>query len=173
MSKDQQLIMTVPAKYLFEEKYFQGFSPADTINYEKRMVASCDWTRRGEAEKDPSKKQPIGYAIIVSPQNKKVFTYQRAKGTNYHETRLHGKWSWGIGGHVDIENPIPDNPIRASLTREIDEELHIQGSYQTQLLGYINDDETEVGQVHFGLLFMILLEKPEIKKGLMFPDQAF
>lgn len=53
--------------------------------------------RRGDAEVDPSFKQPIGYAVIRNAQGD-VFLYQRGnKREEFHESRLAGKWACGIG----------------------------------------------------------------------------
>ena len=82
---------------------------------------------------------------------------------HYNETRLRGKWSWGIGGHidkVDIEN---GDSIRASLLRELNEEVEIKQYDDPVILGYINDDETEVGSVHFGLLYLILTSDRSVR----------
>jgi predicted NUDIX family phosphoesterase len=49
-------------------------------------------------------KQPISYAVIRNTEGK-VFAYQRGhKRTEFHETRLAGKWACGIGGHIEQED---------------------------------------------------------------------
>src|SRR5262249_49916426 len=70
------------------------------------------------------------------------------------EQRLHNKLSVGIGGHINPE-PAPGDPIQNGLARELHEELHIPHGYESQMIGLINDDTTEVGSVHLGVLFEI------------------
>ncbi len=159
MDKSQQMIMVVSRSTLFGQQTFQGFAPAEGTEYYQRINDTYEYRRRGEVETDPSVKQPIGYCVICHRPSGRVFAYQRAqKSDAYKETRLQGMWSWGIGGHIDKGDEANQDPIRDSMAREIREEINI-GEYETpQVLGYINDDETPVGQVHFGVLFVVLTE---------------
>jgi len=113
--------------------------------------------RRGDAEVSESHKHPIPYVMIVNPEEKKVFTYQRAsKKEHAHEERLHGKWSWGVGGHVEPEDNEGNDPIYSTMIRELEEEVAFDGPVgDHKVLGYINDDRDEVGKVHFGVLYLI------------------
>lgn len=158
MNKNDTLILAAPTKDLFKENYFEGFSPKDGIDYESRILKSYTSIRRGDAEKDPQYKQPIGYAIIINPEKKLVYAYQRASSGDYDENRLEGKWSWGVGGHIDANESDQTNPIHASLLRELQEEITIEGSSTPQVLGYINDDSNDVGKVHFGILYAIITD---------------
>lgn len=165
MAKDNdKMIMVVDRVLLFADEYFQGFSPSDTIDYERTILDNYHYEKRSLAEKDSALKQPIAYCLIINPKTKKVFAYKRSsKPGQYDERRLRGKWSWGIGGHIDKVDLEDDNPIRASLLREIDEEINISNMSEPKILGYINDDETSVGQVHFGLLYLINTTAEEIE----------
>ena len=101
-------------------------------------------------------KQPIGYCLIVNSALKQVFAYQRSSvDEEYGEKRLQGKWSWGVGGHIEKYDINSGNAIRTSMLRELAEEVNIPGSTQESVLGYINDDKTAVGEVHFGILYLI------------------
>ena len=167
MDKNDVQILVAPTEAVFSDHYFQGFSSRDDIDYEARILASHKAMRRGDAEKDPSHKQPIGYAIIINPVKKLVYAYQRASSGNYDENRLEGKWSWGVGGHIDAHEGAEENPIHTSLLRELEEEITIKGSTKPQVLGYINDDSNDVGKVHFGILYAILTDATEA-----FPNDA-
>jgi len=149
-------IMVVDRATLFSDQYFQGFSPAEEMNYEQIILDHYFYQKRGQVETMPQFKQPISYVLIVNKQSKKIFAYQRSQSEgHYNEKRLAGKWSWGIGGHIDqidIEN---GNPLLASLQRELSEEVMIDAYDPPQILGYINDDHTEVGSVHFGILYLV------------------
>ena len=163
MTEDRK-IMVVDRVLLFADEYFQGFSPADVIDYEKTILDNYHYEKRKVAENNPDLKQPIAYCLIVNPKIKKVFAYQRSQDQKeYTERRLQGKWSWGIGGHIDKIDLEDDNPIHASLKREIAEEIIIERDFNPKIIGYINDDETPVGQVHFGILYLIEIESEKIE----------
>ena len=102
MSKEDMEIIVVEKEILFGKEYFEGFKPQYHVDFESRILSNLKSMRRGDAEKDPSHKQPIGYALIINPKTKEVFAYQRSsKDKNYGEKRLQGKWSWGVGGHIE------------------------------------------------------------------------
>jgi predicted NUDIX family phosphoesterase len=122
----------------------------------------------GNAERNPNFKQPIGYAIILNPFTKKIFAYQRSiRDQEYSEKRLQGKWSWGIGGHIEPSD-IKGNPIRESLLREIEEEVYLkEGLYgKPKVLGYIYHD-FGIHKVHFGILYLVKTSGNVIPKGEM------
>jgi predicted NUDIX family phosphoesterase len=52
------------------------------------------------------------------------------------------------------------NPYVEGMRRELDEEVIIASGYTTQCVGLINDDQTEVGQVHLGLVHVFDLSAP-------------
>lgn len=168
--KDDKLIMAVPVDVLFvNSSNFQGFKHHSTIeDYESRILEYKKFLRRGDLEIDSSHKQPIGYAIIFNPETKKIYAYKRAAHKDdYNETRLHGKWSIGIGGHIEKEIDKTDNPIHSSLLREVDEEVIINGSQNIKVIGYINDDNDDVGKVHFGIVYLIETDSDDV-----FPNES-
>lgn len=170
--KSEKLIMVVPREILLGNESFQGFRPQDQIDYESRILDNFKFMKRGLAEKDPTYKQPISYAIIINPNLKQIFAYQRsAKDSNYTEKRLQGNWSWGVGGHIEIFDK-NINPLRSSMLRELEEEAYIDGHVNPRFLGYINDDSNDVGRVHFGVLYVVETDSkivqpkdPEIDNG--------
>jgi len=163
VDKFDKEILVIDRATLFAEGYFQGFSPAETLDYYKVIQDNYFYKRRGDVEPDSSFKQPIAYAVIVNKITKHIFAYQRAGNENYTEKRLRGKWSWGIGGHIDKVDSEDQEPVITSLFRELEEELVIDSFDEPLLMGYINDDQTEVGAVHFGLLYLIQTESTKIK----------
>ena len=169
--KHKKLIMVVPRDLLFPSGSFEGFTPAHHTDYESRIINNYGFMTRGRegigfAEHDSNYKQPIGYTILVNPGKKMVFGYQRASQDKaYHERRLQGKFSIGIGGHiekVDIKNGV--NPIHYSLLRELNEEVQLSYNgfpknlrspkIKTKVLGYVNKEEG-VHAVHFGILYLV------------------
>ena len=156
MDKYEKQIMVVPRERLFANQYFQGFMDAEKYDFESVILNNLTYEKRGLAEENPQLKQPIGYCLIINRDLGKVFAYQRSTADEeYGEKRLQGKWSWGVGGHIEKYDVEGDNPIRTSMLRELAEEVHIPGKVQESVLGYINDDETAVGAVHFGILYLI------------------
>ena len=49
------------------------------------------------------------------------------------------------------------------MLRELEEEVSIESHDPPEILGYINDDTTEVGEVHFGILFLIRTSAKKVK----------
>ena len=157
MNKFDEEIVVVKRDVLFAEKYFNGYLSNTEYDFEKRINENYEYLRRGDAEENPEWQQPIPYAILVNKANKTVYDYQRASDIKKAgEKRLHGKWSLGIGGHVDREDgETSTNPIATSLLRELEEETGITSFKDSRLLGYINQDDNHVGKVHFGILHVI------------------
>ncbi len=163
MDKFEKEIMVVDRATLFAQGYFQGFAPADGIDYKQIINENYYYKKRGIAENTPQLKQPIAYCIIMNKETGQVFAYQRASKDTYTEERLRGKWSWGIGGHIDKIDSKDSDPVIASMMREVEEEIFIDEFDEPIVLGYINDDETEVGQVHFGILYLLRTSSKIIK----------
>lgn len=173
MGKENQIIMAIERDVLFGNDYFQGFRPTGEVDYESRILANFKWMRRGDIEYNPQIKQPTVYSFIVSPKLKKLFVYQRAEGKTYDEEIGRGRWSWGVGGHIDKEkDSIHQNPIWHAFARELDEEVEIFGAFFTRSLGCINYDAEKFSSVHFGFVHLvetnaslIIPKDPEIAEG--------
>jgi predicted NUDIX family phosphoesterase len=66
------------------------------------------------------------------------------------DERLHDRYSIGVGGHL---NP-GDGGIDGGLRREWAEELDASFVPEFTLVGILNDDTTDVGSVHLGVVFV-------------------
>jgi predicted NUDIX family phosphoesterase len=66
------------------------------------------------------------------------------------DSRLHGRFSIGVGGHL---NP-GDRDLLGGLRREWDEELVADFVPTFRLVALLNDDTTEVGAVHLGAVYL-------------------
>lgn len=105
---------------------------------------------RPTAERSPQYKQIIPYVLIRRGDS--WFLLQRTQKQT--EARLHHKLSLGIGGHIN-----PDTPdLIDGLQKELEEEVGIDGDYELQFVGILNDDTTEVGTVHLGAVFVLEAE---------------
>jgi len=131
---------------------------------------------RREAEADPSKKQLIPYVLMT--HNGKYLSYVRGKRAG--ETRLVGHRSIGIGGHI---NPVDDMPLfgtdfretyLTAVEREVAEEVVIDAGHTDRIVALLNDDSTEVGSVHLGIVHCWSLDSDKItKREQMITQLAF
>ncbi len=125
--------------------------------------ANSTFMDRALAEEDPTHKQLIPYCIFRYED--RILHYLRGKSGG--EARLHAQGSIGVGGHI---NPIDQSSTvggeatyQAAVTREIEEELVIGGSYTNEIIGLINDDSNAVGEVHLGVVHLITLETDNVR----------
>ncbi len=108
------------------------------------------------AEKDPTHKQLIPYIVIREHSTQKIYAYRRTpKGG---ESRLHGRRSIGVGGHIEPGDGDQIAPglagYYAALRREFKEEVTTPGLPLFEVLGFLNDDSDEVGSVHLGVVHL-------------------
>ena len=164
-------VLVVPTAVLNELGYFQGFSTA-VDHYLPRLLHPdvISYLARDRAENDPSFKQLIPYVIFRHRDRDgetRLFQYTRGKGQG--EGRLHSKRSIGIGGHIsDIDDDgqvkvSHDTTYQEGMRRELAEEVSIDTPYTDRCLGLINDDETEVGRVHLGIVHLFDVERPNVR----------
>lgn len=150
-------VFVVACAQFFAGQWPQGFCSAAELEpgLLDRFVDAGRFVDRDAAEQDPAYKQLIPYCVIRRPGA--VFCVQRR--TAQTETRLHGRLSIGIGGHVNpdpaIEKARGEAFFRGALQRELDEELSGLGDTPPTFLGLLNDDGNAVGRVHAGLVFAI------------------
>ncbi len=129
---------------------------------------------RAQAENDPSYKQIIPYALIAHGTT--VLHYVRGKKAG--EQRLVAKGSIGIGGHLnDTDESLfawDEQAYRAGVEREVTEEITIESPFQDRIVALLNDDTTEVGQVHLGIVHVFQLAEPKVqKREAMITNLAF
>jgi predicted NUDIX family phosphoesterase len=144
---------------------FQGlnFEPA---KYLKAILSRGDnfFIPRPEAESDPSYKQIIPYALIVFQDT--VLHYVRGKKAG--EQRLIAKGSIGIGGHMNETDEslfaMDEQAYRAGVEREVNEEIRIDTPFEDEIVALLNDDSTEVGRVHLGIVHIFKLKEPKVQK---------
>lgn len=153
-------ILVVPTLLFHEIGYFQGFS-GNPDPYLTTLLdpAHTSYRPRPQMENDPSYKQLIPYCIFR--YGEQIFYYTRGKAQG--EGRLHSKRSIGIGGHINsVDASVEGSPYLEAMRREIEEEVDIQTTYKHRLAGLINDDLTEVGKVHLGIVHIFDLDAPKV-----------
>ena len=165
MSKWDEQILVVNRKELFnnEENYFYGFIEKNDEKTEKIIATfeSYEVKRRGDMEEDSNYKQLIGYVLLKDITTGEVLVYKRLVGGG--EARLHGKASVGIGGHMnEVEGKTIFEMLKINAARELNEEVGVSEEdalNNLHFIGLINDDKTEVGQVHIGVVYECKVDK--------------
>jgi predicted NUDIX family phosphoesterase len=157
-------VLVVPTALLHQLGYFQGFLPGVARYLETLLsVEHASYRRRAEMERDPSFKQLIPYVIFRhSPSDAEASVFCYTRGTGQGEQRLHRKRSVGIGGHICAEDAHAQEPYAQGMRRELDEEVVINTRYRDSCVGLINDDQTEVGQVHLGVVHLFDVETDDV-----------
>jgi predicted NUDIX family phosphoesterase len=160
-------VLVVPTDVFHRLGHFQGFCrEVDRYLDELLQPEHISYRPRALMEQDPSFKQFIPYVIFRHTSEDgetTVFQYTRGKGQG--EQRLHRKRSVGVGGHIssdDAARPGAD-PYREGMRRELEEEVAVEGPWREQCVGLINDDQTEVGRVHLGVVHVIDVEQPSVR----------
>jgi predicted NUDIX family phosphoesterase len=97
-------------------------------------------------ERNPSFKQVIPYLVLRDGE--RIFLMHRTAAGG--DARLHGRYSIGVGGHL---NP-GDGGLLGGLRREWAEELVADFVPEFRLVALLNDDTTNVGAVHIGAVFV-------------------
>jgi predicted NUDIX family phosphoesterase len=162
----------------FERKLFEqlGVFQGISLEVEKYLPvvtagANVVYRNRSEAELDKRYKQLIPYVLIL--HNGRILRYRRGKGGQ--ETRLHGLYSVGIGGHISEEDHglfTGAQGYQEGMRRELMEEVAIE-SVNDVAVALINDDSTDVGTVHFGVVHVVHVPNDEVAKrrsGIVAPE---
>jgi predicted NUDIX family phosphoesterase len=168
----EERVLCFERKLLEELGVFQSLS----LEVEKFLPivtapSNLVYRNRSEAEQDKRYKQLIPYVLILC--HDRILRYRRGRAGQ--ETRLHGLFSVGIGGHISDE----DHGLFSSragyedgMWRELREEVAIdQGTAPAVAL--INDDTTDVGLVHFGVVHVLKVPNEAIanrRSGIVAPE---
>jgi len=151
------------------------------LNFEPRRYLDVLLSRgnnfflpRAQAENDSTHKQIVPYAILAFKD--KVLYYVRGKKAG--EQRLVAKGSIGIGGHMNESDESlfawDEKAYRAGVEREVNEEIKIDTKFDDRIVALLNDDTTEVGQVHLGIVHVFKLAQPKVeKREAMITNLAF
>lgn len=168
MSKFDEQIIVVPREIIFnnEKNTFNGFLNKNKPEGQNIFDALSQYEvkRRGDMEEDPSYKQLISYCLLEN-EHGEILVYERLSGGG--EARLHGQSSTGVGGHM---NDVPgaesiNEVLRVNAQRELEEEVGLseQDSQNMEYIGFINDDNNEVGKVHIGVVFKITVSTNDVE----------
>ena len=131
----------------------RGFMADPDAQLYAALGAQVAFAPRGPLEEDPSRKQLIPYIVLGDAE--RVFVTRRTRAQT--EARLHDKMSFGVGGHLETIDGDASDLIHAGAVRELLEELALPDDLATHLVyrGVINDDTSEVGSVHLGVVYSL------------------
>jgi predicted NUDIX family phosphoesterase len=168
----EEKVLCFKRKLLEDLGVFQGLS-LDIEKYLPVVTASKNilYLNRSEAELDRNHKQLIPYVLVICGD--KILRYRRGKGGG--EKRLHGLFSVGVGGHISEEdNGLFTNAVgyNESMRRELMEEVAIEGAREAAV-AVINDDSTDVGYVHFGVVHVLNVSSEDVagnRSGILAPE---
>jgi predicted NUDIX family phosphoesterase len=177
MSQPDENVLVVRRSLFDELGSFHG------LNFEPEKYLQALLSRgnnfflpRARAENDPTHKQIIPYAIIA--RGNTVLHYVRGKKSG--EQRLVAKGSIGIGGHMNQEDEslfnfaVDEAAYRAGVKREVNEEIKIETAFEDRIVALLNDDTTEVGRVHLGIVHVFRLAEEKVqKREAMITNTAF
>ena len=164
----EEHVLVVPTEEFHRLGHFQGFSP-DVDRYLGPILAhdGLGYRPRGAMEENPSFKQLIPYVLfryVDGDGTEMLFQYTRGGGQG--EARLHAKRSVGVGGHIsslDAAAGDHGDVYREGMRRELDEEVFIDCECTERCVGMINDDQTEVGRVHLGVVHLMDVTSPDVR----------
>jgi predicted NUDIX family phosphoesterase len=168
----EERVLCFERKLLEELGVFQGLS-LDVEEYLPAVTSSSRlvYLNRSDAEHDKRYKQLIPYVLLIC--NGRILRYRRGKGGQ--ETRLHGLYSVGVGGHISEEDHglFSTGPgYQEGMRRELMEEVAVE-ELNESAVAVINDDSTEVGYVHFGVVHVMHLANETVagrRSGIASPE---
>jgi predicted NUDIX family phosphoesterase len=144
MSPEQVLV--VPRVHVPDRGAWHGLRREGLTDFLDLVPREGRYMFRDAAEQDPAFKQVIPYLVLRDGD--RYFLMRRTRAGA--DARLHDRWSIGVGGHL---NP-GDDGLAGGLQREWHEELVAGFDPAFEPLALLNDDTTDVGAVHLGVVFV-------------------
>ena len=144
MSDEQVLV--VARELVPERARWYGLRFGDLPAFVDVVAREGRYEPRDAMEHDPGYKQIIPYLVLRDGD--RYFLMRRTRAGA--DQRLHDRWSIGVGGHL---NP-GDDGLLGGLRREWREELDADFEPDFEPLALLNDDTTDVGAVHLGVVFV-------------------
>jgi len=143
---DEELVFVLPRAALPDAAGWYGLRTTGLAAFVAGVERDGCYRPRSTMEGDPSFKQLIPYLVLRD--GSRYFLMQRTRAGG--DARLHGRYSIGVGGHL---NP-GDGGLVGGLRREWDEELVAGFVPPFRLVALLNDDSTAVGAVHLGAVYI-------------------
>jgi predicted NUDIX family phosphoesterase len=90
------------------------------------------------------------------------------RGKKSTESRLIAQRSIGVGGHIEPSDQSLFSSDREmyleAAHREVNEEVKLDTMYREHVVALINDDSTDVGKVHLGIMHIWDVAEPKVTK---------
>ena len=142
----QEQVLVVAREFIPEQGAWHGLRTHGIAAFLEVAARQGRFEPRDAMERDPSNKQLIPYLVLRD--GPRYFLMRRTRAGA--DARLHDRWTIGVGGHL---NP-GDEDLAGGLLREWREELVADFGPAFQPVALLNDDTTEVGAVHLGVVFV-------------------
>lgn len=137
-------VLVVPRTVVPDAAAWHGVRLDGVAGFLEVVAREGRFEARDAMEGDPAFKQVIPYLVLRDGARYFLMRRTRAGG----DARLHDRWSIGVGGHL---NP-GDADVFGGLRREWREELDAAFVPDFHPIALLNDDTTEVGAVHIGVI---------------------
>lgn len=168
----EERVLCFERSLLEELGVFQGLN-LDVEKYLPVVTSTSQlvYLNRSDAEQDKRYKQLIPYVLLICGD--KILRYRRGRGGQ--ETRLHGLFSVGVGGHISEEDHdlfSSKRGYREGMRRELMEEVAVAEA-KDAAVAVINDDSTDVGYVHFGVVHVMHVNQENVagrRSGIVGPE---
>lgn len=143
---DDERVLVVPRSAVPDAAGWYGLRTTGLAAFVAGVERDGRYEPRPSMERDPAFKQVIPYLVLRD--GPRYFLMRRTNAGG--DPRLHGRYSIGVGGHL---NP-GDGGLLSGLRREWDEELVADFVPSFDLVALLNDDTTPVGSVHLGAVYV-------------------
>jgi predicted NUDIX family phosphoesterase len=141
----EERVLVVPRSTVMDGSGWRGVRTDGLARVLEAIEHEGRFEPRSRVESDRALKQVIPYLVLRDGARYFLMRRTRAGG----DARLHDRYSIGVGGHL---NP-GDGDIRGGLVREWREEIAAAFVPGFRVVGLLNDDETDVGAVHLGIVY--------------------
>lgn len=160
MTMKDQRVLCLPRAYLDDLVCFTPWETADWLF----QVAQSEmrWLPRDEAEASEDFVQPIPCALVLGAHERHYVGYHVFPRVNEGRSDLRKRLSLIIGGHIDWDGDKIDFPelIKATLTRELQEELDAEQISPAKPIGLVVDHTSIESSRHIGLVHEVLMAGP-------------
>jgi predicted NUDIX family phosphoesterase len=158
VSAASEQVLCVRREDIFPDGAWHGFV-SDRLEERQAVIREHHFfMARAKVEDDPNYQQIIPY--VVFRHGDRYFLTHRLRASS--EKRLRKQYSLGLGGHINPGDLEAGDPIQDGLKREWEEEVVYDGSFETKLIGLLNDESSPVSKVHLGVVFLVDGTSPNI-----------
>ena len=171
---DQEQVLCVWREVVARLRPWTGWTDSDHILWSQVVSGAYLRDRTAELEADTEALQVVVYGMVSYLTEMDPYGYRELRTLVYRrgnpgsETRLHGKLTLGVGGHVNRDDIIlgQDTVMRSAMRRELKEELGLTPRNSDGLVsrGILFDAsyKTGVNAVHLGHVFDVLVYEGDI-----------